>query len=199
MRSRSDDSRRPNTIRIIGGAWRGRLLRFPTAETLRPTPDRVRETLFNWLGQDLAGLRCLDLFAGSGALGLEALSRRAAHVTFVEQSRLACRALTESANLLGTSDFELHCRDAIEFLRLHRRVGGESDTADPFDVVFLDPPYGERWIENVLPWLDSIVSPAARVYFEAERAITALPGWTILRAAKAGMVHYGLAMRGGKG
>ncbi|MFM9883083.1 MAG: 16S rRNA (guanine(966)-N(2))-methyltransferase RsmD [Burkholderiales bacterium] len=187
--------RRPNTLRIIGGAWRGRLVHFPDADTLRPTPDRVRETLFNWLGQDLTGLRCLDLFAGSGVLGLEALSRNAGQVTFVEQSRGVCRAVAESAKSLGATDFQLHCCDALEFLRREDRRLRDAGTAGPFDIVFLDPPYGQDWIENVLPRLAPIVSPDARMYFEADQTITALEGWAILKSAKAGMVHYGLAMR----
>ena len=196
MPSRSQDRRRPNTLRIIGGNWRGRLLHFPDGDTLRPTPDRVRETLFNWLGQDLTGMRCLDLFAGSGALGIEALSRRAAHVTFVERSRRACRALAETAKHLGATDFQLHCCDALEFLRLQKRLCLDPKRSEPFDIVFLAPPYGERWIEHVLPGLESIVSPTARIYLEAEHPITELAGWTILRAAKAGLVHYGLAKKG---
>ena len=191
----SRNRHRPNTLRIIGGSWRGRLLHFPDADALRPTPDRVRETLFNWLGQDLTGLRCLDLFAGSGVLGLEALSRNADRVTFVEQSPRICRAIAESAKILGATDFQLHCCDALEFLRREDRLLRDSQTAGPFDIVFLDPPYGQDWIENVLPRLATIVSPDARMYFEADQAITALAGWAILKSAKAGMVHYGLAMR----
>ena len=187
--------RRPNTLRIIGGSWRGRLLHFPDADTLRPTPDRVRETLFNWLGQDLTGTRCLDLFAGSGVLGLEALSRNAGHVTFVEQSRGVCRAVAESAKSLGATDFQLHCCDALEFLHREDRRLRDSKTAGPFDIVFLDPPYGQDWIENVLQGLAPIVSPDARMYFEADQAITGLEGWAILKSAKAGRVHYGLAKR----
>jgi 16S rRNA (guanine966-N2)-methyltransferase len=195
MQSKPNSRRRPNTVRIIGGAWRGRLLHFPDAETLRPTPDRVRETLFNWLGQNLTGLRCLDLFAGSGVLGLEALSRGAAAVTFVERSRHTSRALAESAKQLGAGNFKLVCCDAIEFLRPQHQQNGDPGMFESFDVVFLDPPYGEGLIEKVVPWLGSVVSPSARLYFEADYAITDMAGWTILKAAKAGVVHYGLAQR----
>lgn len=195
MPPRSSSRHRPNTIRIIGGTWRGRLLKFPSADTLRPTPDRVRETLFNWLGQDLTGRRCLDLFAGSGVLGLEALSRGAVAVTFVERSRHTCRALAQSAEQLGAVDFKLFCCDAIEFLRPRREQRSDPDASALFDVIFLDPPYGEGWIEKVLPSLDQVVAPDALLYFEADYAMTEMAGWAILKAAKAGMVYYGLAQR----
>lgn len=197
MPPKANPRHRPNTVRIIGGTWRGRLLKFPSAETLRPTPDRVRETLFNWLGQDLTGLRCLDLFAGSGVLGLEALSRGASSVTFVERSRHTSRALADSAKQLGAVDYKLFCCDAIEFLRRTREQQGDADGSALFDVIFLDPPYGEGLIEKVLPSLGPVASPAALIYFEADGAITAMADWTILKAAKAGMVHYGLAQRDG--
>jgi 16S rRNA (guanine966-N2)-methyltransferase len=195
MQLKPNSRRRPNTIRIIGGAWRGRLIHFPDADTLRPTPDRVRETLFNWLGQDLTGLRCLDLFAGSGVLGLEALSRGAKAVTFVERSRHTSRALAESAKQLGAVDFKLFCCDAIEFLRPRHKQNGDPGMLELFDVVFLDPPYGQGLIEKVLPSLGPIVTPSALMYFEADYAITEMTGWSILKAARAGTVHYGLAQR----
>ena len=123
-----------NSVRIIGGEWRSRRIRFPDAAGLRPTPDRVRETLFNWLGQDLTGRRCLDIFAGSGALGFEALSRGAAEVVMVESSRLAWRGLRATADELGAgARLRLVAGDALHFL---------AAPAGVFDIVFLDPPYG---------------------------------------------------------
>ncbi len=108
---------RPNTVRIIGGVWRSRLIEFPDAADLRPTPDRVRETLFNWLGQDLSGMACLDLFAGSGALGFEALSRGAASVIMVEKNSAALRALRDNAQKLGATGLTVVRGDALEFRR----------------------------------------------------------------------------------
>src|SRR5690606_30100363 len=122
-----------NRLRIVGGTWRSRVLTFPDALGLRPTPDRVRETLFNWLGQDLTGRRCLDLFAGSGALGFEALSRNAAHVDMVERARSVHAFLRRSAETLQAgARLHLVLADALEFLRAAQ---------GQYDVVFLDPPY----------------------------------------------------------
>src|SRR4051812_13761804 len=119
-------------LRIIGGTWRGRRLRFPPQEEIRPTPDRVRETLFNWLGTHVVGARCLDLFAGSGALGLEALSRGAAHVTFVERDAVAARELRARLTEWGAVGAQVEQMEAMRFL------GG---TPQPFEIVFLDPPF----------------------------------------------------------
>ncbi|MGH8636943.1 MAG: 16S rRNA (guanine(966)-N(2))-methyltransferase RsmD, partial [Burkholderiales bacterium] len=122
-----------NRVRLIGGAYRSRILRFPARTGLRPTPDRVRETLFNWLGQDLSGRECLDLFAGSGALGFEAVSRGAHRVVMVESDAATWRALERNAALLGCQPVvELHRADALEFVR---------DAGRAFDIVFLDPPF----------------------------------------------------------
>src|SRR5215470_13922301 len=118
-----------NRVRVIGGRWRSRLLHFPAAPGLRPTPDRVRETLFNWLGQDLSGLACLDLYAGSGALGFEAASRGAARVVLVERDRVAAAALEKSRAELGAGEVEIVAGDADAYLKRAR---------ERFDVVFLD-------------------------------------------------------------
>src|SRR5215471_7790004 len=124
-------------VRIIGGRWRGRKLRFPDASELRPTPDRVRETLFNWLGQDLSGRATLDPFAGSGALSLEALSRGAALAVAVERERKLVEALRDTAATLGARALEIHCAEAFAFLAREPRS---------FDVIFLDPPFDSpRW------------------------------------------------------
>lgn len=126
-------SQRPGSVRIIGGTWRGRRLPVPAVSGLRPTGDRIRETLFNWLAPQLPGARCLDLFAGSGALGLEALSRGAAHCDFVDTQAVALRSLRETVAALGAGDrATVHARDALAFL-------GAATTA--WDIVFLDPPF----------------------------------------------------------
>src|SRR4051812_41703413 len=125
-----DRSMTRNRVRIIAGQWRSRLVRFPEAPGLRPTPDRVRETLFNWLGQHLDGLSCLDLFAGSGALGFEALSRGARRVVMVERDRATAAALRASAQSLEAANVEIIESDAMRFLAQPREA---------FDVVFVDP------------------------------------------------------------
>src|SRR6187399_2662816 len=124
-----------NRVRIIAGKWRSRIVHFPAAAQLRPTPDRVRETLFNWLGQRLDGLDCLDLFAGSGALGFEALSRGARRVVMVEKDRKVAEALRESARELGAGDLDVVNADALAWL---------AGARDRFDVAFVDPPYASE-------------------------------------------------------
>jgi 16S rRNA (guanine966-N2)-methyltransferase len=188
---------KPNTLRIIGGEWRSRRIRFPGLKGLRPTPDRVRETLFNWLAPDLAGSRCLDLFAGSGALGLEALSRGAASVTFVEREREAADRLRETATQLAPKRATVLHADAIAWL------GGPSQ---PFDIVFVDPPFDSALVPVALRALESggWLLPAARIYLEgpAKAGPPDLPGgWILHRSGRAGAVGYHLARRqpGGTG
>ena len=177
---------RANTVRIIGGSWRSRLLQFPGTAGLRPTPDRVRETLFNWLGQDLTGLGCLDLFAGSGALGFEALSRGAASVVMVEKDPAAMRKLEENAHKLGAKNLTLVRGDALEFAR--RRESR-------FDLVFVDPPYHLRLQASVLALLPRLLDHGARVYVESDAALDPPPGWGILKHGRAGNVHFHLLER----
>ena len=172
-----------NRVRIIGGQWRSRVLRFPDAEQLRPTPDRVRETLFNWLGQDLAGLACLDLFAGSGVLGLEAASRGARLVVMVERDPIAFKALRENANLLQASSVELVRTDALEFLATDVRA---------YDVVFLDPPYAMSDREPLLTRVRQRLAPGAMVYSEWPEPANLGAGWEVVRDGRAGAVHYRL-------
>ncbi|HYM41273.1 MAG TPA: 16S rRNA (guanine(966)-N(2))-methyltransferase RsmD [Steroidobacteraceae bacterium] len=179
-------------LRIIGGAWRGRKLRFPDVAEIRPTPDRVRETLFNWLGARVAGARCLDLFAGSGALGLEALSRGAAHVTFVEQDAVAVRELRARLTEWGAQDAAVECSDARRFLA--RR-------AQPYDVVFLDPPFTAGLLPVVAQLLerDGWLARGALIYLEsaARAPLPALPqAWMPLKGKRAGEVGYHLYARG---
>ncbi len=121
-----------NRVRIVGGAWRSRLLTFPDVVGLRPTPDRVRETVFNWLGQIMDGKRCLDLFSGSGAMGFEALSRGARQVVMVERDRKVAQALKENASILKAENCELIVADALEYI---------ARETQHFDVIFVDPPY----------------------------------------------------------
>jgi 16S rRNA (guanine966-N2)-methyltransferase len=175
-------------VRIIGGEWRSRLIGFPAEAGIRPTPDRVRETLFNWLGQDLAGRRCLDLFAGSGALGFESLSRGASDVVLVEHSRAVARALRESAAQLGARGFRLVVGDALHFL--------DDPTAGRFDVVFVDPPYASGLVAKVLPKLQGVLAPGGVVYVESDAVIDAPAPWRVRRRSRAGGVHYLLLEKG---
>jgi len=180
-----------NRVRIIGGAWRSRVLRFPAVADVRPTPDRVRETLFNWLGQDLTGRRCLDLFAGSGALGFEALSRGAAEVVMVERSRMVLAALRENGARLGAGAPRLRCLlgDALHFL--------DSPGEASFDVVFVDPPYGSRLAGEVLARLPVWLARDAAVYIESDSRVAPASPWRVRRHARAGAVHYHLIEWGG--
>ena len=170
-------------VRIIGGEWRRRRIAFPGVEHLRPTPDRVRETLFNWLGQRLAGLRCLDLFAGSGALGFEAASRGGALVTLVEKDRRVVAALHESIRQLGANQVRVVQADALEFLKRD---------ASTYELVFVDPPFADGppigLFEAILPRL----AEGARVYVESDHKFEAPHGWRLLRHDRAGMVHFHL-------
>ena len=182
-----------NSVRIIGGGWRGRRVTFPDLPGLRPTPDRVRETLFNWLQHSIVGTRCLDLFAGSGALGLEALSRGAGSVVFVEQAQAAARGLAaELQRLGGAARARVIEMGATRFLRSR-----PADT-ESFDVVFLDPPFGRDALAEFVPLLDAAawVKVGGVVYLENEKAAgapTLPPHWELLKSKSAGEVGYHLA------
>ncbi|KXS51242.1 MAG: 16S rRNA (guanine966-N2)-methyltransferase [Marinobacter sp. T13-3] len=134
-------------LRIIGGDWRSRKLRFPDAGGVRPSPARTRETLFNWLNFHLAGRDCLDLFAGSGALGLEALSRGAGSATLVDHTPALAGALKANLQLLKASNGEVVCRDVTQYLTHRNRP--------PFDIIFMDPPFRQGWLDRLLPLIDS--------------------------------------------
>lgn len=180
-------------LRIIGGAWRSRRIRFVAAPEVRPTPDRIRETLFNWLQGALPGARALDLFAGSGALGLEALSRGAVEVTFVERDRLVADGLRQALVALGAQGGRVVTADAFEFLR---------GPATPCDLVFLDPPFAKGWLGDLCTLLDdrNWLAPHAWIYLEcaARDGVPALPpGWTDWRHARAGEVSAHLVRRAG--
>jgi 16S rRNA (guanine966-N2)-methyltransferase len=180
-----------NEVRIIGGRWRRRKLRFPEAEGLRPTPDRVRETLFNWLRHDLEGARCLDLYAGSGALGFEAASRGAARVMQVESNPAAYAALEYNRGLLGALEVESIRADVARFL---------AGPAEAFDLVFLDPPFGQGLAVPTCVALETQgwLAPRAKIYLETERGATLEglpPNWRLLRNGAAGDVAYYLYER----
>jgi 16S rRNA (guanine(966)-N(2))-methyltransferase RsmD len=172
-----------NRVRIIGGEWRSRLIDFPPRKDLRPTPDRVRETLFNWLGQDLTGKSCLDLFAGSGALGFEAASRAARRVVMVESDPVVFRALAASREALGAAAVELTRADALEFLRAD---------AGAYDVVFLDPPFKVGYWPRLEALLPPRLAPGALVYYESATPPELAPGWEAWRQRRAGQVTYQL-------
>lgn len=170
-------------IRITGGAWRSRLIDVTDAPGLRPTPDRVRETLFNWLGQDLRGWRCLDLFAGSGILGFEAASRGASHVTLVERNRRVFSQLRRNADAFGRAQLELVCGDAVKFA---------ASSSVNYDLVFLDPPYHQGLLDKLTPLLASVAKNGARIYAEAEHRIDRLGGWQVIKQGQAGQVFFHL-------
>ncbi|MEM9604940.1 MAG: 16S rRNA (guanine(966)-N(2))-methyltransferase RsmD [Pseudomonadota bacterium] len=186
----AERARGTGRVRVIGGAWRGRQLGFDAVAGLRPTADRVREQLFNWLQGELHGARCLDLFAGSGALGIEAASRGAAHVTLVDRHPRVARALGEAtATLAGeqaAETFRCHCVDAEAFLAAHD---------GPWHLVFLDPPFDDPASAELLAAVDARVVPGGWVYHEQRTgsAAVALPQrWHRHRSGRAGDASYAL-------
>lgn len=172
-----------NRIRITGGEWRSRLIQVAAAPGLRPTPDRVRETLFNWLGQDLTGWHCLDLFAGSGILGFECASRGAANVVLVERDQGAFARLKQNAALFACDRLRLVKADALEFA---------AQSGMTFDMVLLDPPYRHGWLDKIAPLLPVLARPGMRVYAEAEYRVEALGDWRTVKRGQAGQVFYHL-------
>jgi 16S rRNA (guanine966-N2)-methyltransferase len=178
-----------NSVRIIAGEWRGRRVNFPDLPGLRPTPDRVRETLFNWLQQSIVGALCLDLFAGSGALGLEALSRGAREAVFVESAQAAARALQEQLlRFGGQRKAKVMEMGAGRYLRT---------ASSAFDIVFLDPPFGQDFLMEYVPLLDAggWLKPGGLVYMENEKkaGVPGMPShWEVLKSKSAGEVGYHL-------
>jgi 16S rRNA (guanine(966)-N(2))-methyltransferase RsmD len=173
----------PNRLRIIGGRHRGRQIRVPEAPGLRPTPDRVRETLFNWLGQDLPGAHTLDLYAGTGILTLEACSRGAALAVAVDSNPALIRALRTAGAAMDIDAIETHVGDALAFARRETRS---------FDVIFADPPFAEDPWPLLFAQAARLLAPEGRLYAEAGRMLSPPPGLSIVRHAKAGQVHYHL-------
>ena len=183
----------PGRIRIIAGRWLGRRLPVIASEMLRPTPDRVRETLFNWIGPAVRGTRCLDLFAGTGILGLEALSRGAAQVVWIEADIRLVRALRQIQATLQAGG-EVVCGDVTDWL-----TGFDPARSAPFDLVFLDPPFRRGLLEQVVQQLEqrALLSPQALIYLEHEREHQPAlpPNWLPLRATHAGQVTAQLLRR----
>ena len=173
-------------VRIIGGSWKRSKLPVLDAPGLRPTPDRLRETLFNWLGQDLSGKTCLDLFAGSGALGFEAASRGARRVVMVESDAEVFRALITNRTELDAPSVDLRRAEALQFLA--------ADT-DVYDVVFLDPPFRAGHWARLAQLLPPRLAPGALVYYESALSPELPAGWEIHRQGRAGMVKYQLLKR----
>ena len=182
-------------LRIIGGEFRSRIIDFDPAAGVRPTPDRVRQTLFDWLAPDIAGARCLDLFAGSGALGLEALSRGAARVTFVETGAAQAVAIRAALEKLGAAGrAEVLQQDALAAIAAMGRSHGSSSQSS-YDIVFLDPPFDSALLAPALAALPRVLAPGARVYAERHSAgAVAWPAnYAVIRDKKAGQVSYVLA------
>ncbi len=177
-------------LRIIGGKWRSRKLTFPAIQGLRPTPSRIRETLFNWLAADLPGSHCLDLFAGSGALGFEALSRGADRVTMIEKNRDITNALQQNKRVLDANGLSILNQDAM---------GGiaKLDPMNTFDILFCDPPFNQHLMEPLIQAIENstVLSEAAKLYIETEKSLTSLEfpaNWSLLKEKTAGDVRYRL-------
>jgi 16S rRNA (guanine(966)-N(2))-methyltransferase RsmD len=179
-------------VRIIGGQWKRSKLPVADRQGLRPTPDRVRETVFNWLGQDLSGWRCLDAFAGSGALGFEAASRGAAEVVLLERDPALVASLQSSRQRLKAEALRVEGSDAIAWMG--RAAAGS------FDLVFLDPPFDTDLAERALPLAARLVAEGGFIYLETRAALAAAPrAWAVHRQGRAGAVHFHLLRRAGDG
>lgn len=201
-----------NQLRIIAGQWRGRKITFPDVVNLRPTPDRIRETLFNWLKATIVGARCLDLFAGSGALSFEALSRGASVCLALEQDSTACVSLHSNAHKLGADNLEIIQTDCLTWLQQPYTFKKDFQNMQTppvqtpifnsdhpnFNIIFVDPPYAEKWLSKTFSFIDQghWLSEQGLIYFESDTAISPdnLPAtWQIIREKKAGKIYYYLA------
>ena len=185
-----DSSKARNRLRIIGGEWRSRVVSFADIPDIRPTPDRVRETLFNWLQAPIVGARCLDLFAGSGVLSFEALSRGARSVLALELDPKAAAAIRNNANQLKTGHLQLIQENALDWLQ-------KNGSGQQFDVIFVDPPYTAGFYEPCCHLLqqNGWLAPSALVYLEADQSLDLLTlpeEWRLIKHKRAGAVHYGL-------
>jgi 16S rRNA (guanine(966)-N(2))-methyltransferase RsmD len=182
----------PNAVRIIGGQWKRSKLPVIDSPGLRPTPDRVRETLFNWLGQDLTGWRCLDAFAGSGALGFEAASRHAAQVVLLERSRPVAESLRQHQQRLKAANVRIEAADAMVWMA--------ACAPRAFEVIFLDPPWDSGLTLPALELCERALAVDGSVYVESgqswDESRLSAEGWRLHRAARAGVVHFALLQRG---
>lgn len=181
-------ARQTNRLRIIGGQWRSRLLNFPDVEGLRPTTDRIRETVFNWLQPVIHGARCLDLFSGSGAMGLEALSRGADSVVMVDLNAKAAKQLRENVQILQAKNAEVIQADGLSYLQ---------QAQGPFDVIFLDPPFAKDLLQTALERIEArqLLAPNGWVYIECERQLQGLKipaRWQLHREREGGIVRFSL-------
>lgn len=189
--SAAGTQKRLNTVRIISGTHRTRKIQFPDAPGLRPTSDRVRETVFNWLRDDISGARCLDLFAGSGALGIEALSRGASWVDFVESNPQVSSALAQSIIKLALGNTTIHRADAVQW------VSENKAPVKAFDIVFLDPPFADKLLPKICELLQQtgLVQAKSKIYIEvdaAESELTLPNNWQLLKSKRAGNVSFSL-------
>jgi 16S rRNA (guanine(966)-N(2))-methyltransferase RsmD len=178
-----------NKVRIIGGEWRSRIISLPEREDVRPTPDRVRETVFNWLGQDLSGKNCLDLFAGSGAMGFEAASRGAVQVVMVESDSEVLKSLRVNVQTLAAPQIRLVAMDALKFVDSDRQL---------FDVIFVDPPYRLELLPKLLPKLFLHLAEDGLMYVEDDSFWEPDAGWVVWRRGRAGNVYYQLLKKSEK-
>lgn len=175
-----------NQLRIIGGEFKRRNLNFANIEGLRPTPDRVRETLFNWLMWDIQNTKVLDICTGSGALGFEALSRGAKHIVMIEPNTVQSQYLKDNIKLLKAQNCEVHTQIAQKVL---------SQLKEQFDVVFLDPPYGLNLWEELSHLADPLIASQGFIYIEADKDLQLLKlpqTWVKIKETKAGTVRAGL-------
>ena len=182
-----------SSVRVIAGEFKSRKIIFPHNLMIRPTGDRIRESLFSWLQTEIAGANCLDLFAGSGALGIEALSRGAKKATFVEINKKAALALNENLQSFGTRNATVHEIDAFDWLRKNR-------FEDRFSIVFLDPPFTKDILPSCYRLLEkaNILTSECKIYIESGKAIEKSdipPTWDVVKNKKAGSVHYCLCQR----
>lgn len=179
-------------VRIIGGQWRGRKIAVPDAEGVRPTPDRVRETLFNWLAPHIRDAICLDAYAGSGVLGFEALSRGAKFTVFVDSNSVVIKQLQQSAEVLKT--------DAVDYIQA--KFPRQFSWNEPkFNVVFLDPPFGKNYLPGACHYLEDnqMLAKNCLIYIECEASLEVLDipdNWDIIKQQQAGEVQYALIKRG---
>lgn len=193
-KSSSPHAKKTGQFRVIGGNWKGRKLRFIEVEGLRPSLDRIRETLFNWLQNDIHGATCLDLFAGSGAIGIEALSRGATNVQFVELNRKAFHQLEENLGLVNADNAHVLHGDAFDFIQSNQQT---------FDIIFLDPPFNKGIAQKVIEQLAQAewLKPQTLIYIEVEQGLELnVPNnWTELKDKKAGQLQYKLFEVGSNG